>query len=805
MRTLWGDVRYGARLLVKHPGFTSVAMIALALGIGATTAIFSVVNAVLLRPLPYENPERLVQVWENNLPRGWVQDPVSPRNFIDWQGQSRSFEALAAYEYESFTLTGSDASERIGGALVSASLIEVMGTRPALGRGFLSEEDRRGVARVVILSDRLWQRRFGARPDVIGQSLILNNESFTVVGVMPPAFQFPSQSVDLWATPAFDPSRPRSDHFLYAVGRLKPTVSLRQAREEMDHIARQLAEQYPDTNKDFGVTLISLHEQVVGKIRPALLILLGAVVLMLLIACVNVANLLLARATARQKEIAVRTALGASRLRLIRQHLTESLLLAGLGGCCGLLLSVWGVDLLVAASAGTLPRAKEISIDGRVFGFTLTISLVTGILFGLAPALRSSTPDLNQFLKEGVKGVAGGWRQSRAQSVLVVAEITLGLVLLIGAGLLIKSYARLQQVDPGFSPENVLTAQLSLPQSKYPEERQQALFFQQTLERIQTLPGVEYAGAVSDLPFSQSRTSRSFGIEGRPAVSDGESLNADHRKISPHYFRAMGIRLLRGREFTERDAKNAPGVIIINEAMARRFFPHENPLGRRLLLGASESGEQKAWEIVGVVADIKHGNLAEERKPEMYVPYMQHPHSWMFLAIRGASDPRTLIAAVRNAVREVDPEQPAYNVMTMQERIEKSIAPQRFNTLLLGVFAVVAIALAAVGIYGVVSYSVAQRTREIGVRLALGAQSGDILRLVVGQGMLLTMIGIGLGLAAALLLTRLMASLLYGVSATDPFVFAGIAVLLAFVALLACYIPARRATKVDPMIALRYE
>ncbi len=789
-------------MLWKRPGFTLVAVAALALGIGANTAIFSVVNAVLLRPLPFPHPELLVQVWENNLKRGWSRDTVSPKNFEDWQEQSRSFDSLAAYEYESFILTGNETPERLGGIRASSSFIDVMGVKPALGRGFLPGEDQKGANRVAILSNGLWQRRFNGRADAVGESITLNGESYTVVGVMPADFSFPSARTDVWV-PSIDLTRGRGSHFMYSVARLKPDVTLRQAQDEMDAVARRLAAEYPGTNSNSGVMLVPLQDEIVGKVRPALLILLGAVTLMLLIACVNVANLLLARATTRQKEIAVRSALGASRLRLVRQLMTESLLLALLGGGAGLLLSTWGVDLIVAASAGAIPRASEIGVDSRAFFFTLGASVLTGLLFGLFPALNSSAPDLNSALKDGSKRVAGGRRQGRAQSLLVVTEIAIALVLLVGSGLLLKSYARLRRVDPGFNAEHVLTARLDLPALKYPDKDRQAAFIPLALERIRTLPGVIQAGVVSDLPFSGSRSGSSFDIEGRKTEPGEMSPHADYRKISPDYFRAIGIRLMRGREFTERDGKDAPPVAIVNEAFARRFFPNDDPLGKRLVY---EDGETKSVrEIVGLIADVKHENLADEDAAEIYVPFAQHPQSEMFFAVRTAGDPQKLAAPLKNAVLEVDRDLPLYSVQTMQQRLDTSVAPQRFNTLLLAIFAGLAMLLAAVGVFGVMAYTVAQRTHEIGIRMALGARRGDILRLVVGRAMKLALSGVAVGLAAAFALTRLMSSLLFEVKATDPAVFAGIAGLLVMVAFLACYLPARRAARIEPMTALRDE
>ncbi len=693
-------------------------------------------------------------------------------------------------------MTGDDAPERLSGSSVSPAFTEVLRVNPAFGRAFLPEEEQRGANRVVLISDRLWQQRFAVNPAIINQTLMLNGESFTVVGVMPPDFQFPSPRIDVWSPLTLDLERGRNDHFLYAIARLKPDVALAQAQEEMSAIADRLRQQYPESNADSGVNLVSLHEQTIGKARTALLVLLGAVGLVLLIACANVANLLLARAAARQREVAVRTALGASRGRLVRQFLTESLLLAFLGGMLGLLLALWGVDFLTSMS-NTIPRAREIGIDGRALGFTLLVSLLTGVVFGLAPALASSKPDLTRSLKEGSKGAGVGLRGNRVRGLLVVSEIALALMLLIGAGLLIRSFARLLEVNPGFDPANVLTMQVSLPENSYGERAQRAAFYRQVLQRIAALPGVEHVGAVNDLPFSGSRTSNSFQIEGRQS---NEPMNADSRVINSDYFRAMSIPLLQGRAFTEGDGADAAGVAVINEVMARRFWPDENPIGKRLTFGGDPPRE-----IVGIVAALKHDNLSAEEAPEMYAPYGQRPQSRMSIVVRSTVDPQSLTSAVRGAVREVDPNQPIYNVMTMEQRLASALAPQRFNTLVLGLFAGVALVLAVLGIYGVMSYTVSQRTHEIGVRMALGAQRTDVLRLVTRQGMTLAIIGIIIGLIASFAATRVLTTLLYGVSPTDFITFAVVALILGAAAFIASYIPARRATKVDPMIALRYE
>ncbi|MEW6736440.1 MAG: ABC transporter permease, partial [Acidobacteriota bacterium] len=631
--------------------------------------------------------------------------------------------------------------------------------------------------------------------------------SYTVIGIMPANFRFPS-SAELWVPLGADLSKMnRGKHYLFAIGRIKDGISLKVAQAEMDSIARSLAQEYPDNNKDRGVNLVPLLEEVVGKTRPALLVLLAAVGLVLLIACANVANLLLARAASRQREIAIRAALGASRLRLIRQFLTESLLLSLLGGGLGLLFALWGIDLLTATNPGDLPRISQVKIDGKVLGFTMLISIFTGLAFGLAPALHALRLNPNSSLKESALRASTGVRQLRLRSLLVIGEVALALVLLIAASLLINSFINLYNVDPGFDAKNVFTMQLSLPEIKYVQAEQQAAFFQQVLERIKAIDGVQSVGAVNDLPFSGSRTSSSFEI--KDTVTDPESsFSAGLRKISPDYFRVMNIPLLNGRYFTEQDSKDGVPAVIINEAMAKRFWPGQDPLGKQLSLGMSEEeefyGKKIYREVIGVVGNIKHDRLDHDVSPEMYVPYLQLPASWMSLVVR-TNVARNPIADIRSTVQALDKDQPIYNINTMEQRLARSISAQRFNSFLLGTLALIALILSTIGIYGVISYSVNERTQEIGIRLALGAQQYDILRLIVGQGMFIVLIGIIVGLAVALALTRLMTSLLYGVSTSDPVIFIGVSLILVIVALLASYIPARRASRVDPMIALRYE
>ncbi len=810
MTTLWQDLRYGMRMLWKHRGFTAIAVLVLALGVGANTAIFSVVNAVLLRPLPYPEAERIVTLWSTETRQGEERGSVAAPDFADWQKQSRVFDSVAAYHYSSLTVTGAGEPERVVAARVTAGFTQVLGVAPAIGRAFLAGEDQPGGDnRVVVVSHGLWQRRFASDPQSLNRTITLNGEPFTIVGIMPPDFKFPGSGTDVWLPAALNYVRqPGSvNSFLSVVARLKPGVSLTEAQTEMRLIAERLGQEHRE-NRFRGVVVVPLYDVIVGEIRPSLFALCGAACLVLLIACANIANLLLARATSRQKEIAVRTALGASRLRLIGQLLTESTLLAALGGAGGLLLAVWCADLLASVVPRSLPRAQEAAIDGWALLFALLVSLLTGLLFGLVPAIQASKTNLNSTLKEGGRSHGMGPRHQRLRSLLVVTQIALSLMLLVSAGLFIKSFQRLRSVNAGFDPEEVATLQISLPRTSYAESRKQALFFQQTLDRIATLPGVEAAGAITNLPLGTSQTSSSFEIEGRPRAAPDESRNANRAIISPDYFRAMGIPLLKGRAPNERDTAEAPGVVVINQAMARRYFGGDDPLGEHLTIGGPEEkalyGEPIPREIVGIVGDVRF-ELEAEAEPEVYVPYLQSPIATMALAVRSNVNPTNLRSMIRQAIQEVDGTQTIYNFKTMEQRLSESVAPRRLVMLLTNLFAVLALILAAVGIYGVIAYTVAQRTHELGIRIALGAQTRDVLRLVIHQGMALSAFGLAIGLAGAFLLTRFLSSLLYGVSAIDPLVFALVTLLLASVALVACYIPARRATKVDPMIALRYE
>ncbi len=818
MQNLWQDLRYGVRVLLKKPGFTLIAVFTLALGIGVNTAIFSVVNAVLLRPLPYHAPEQLVRVWGKNLRQGGQPLTASMPDYLDWRKENQVFEQIAAFSFVggSGNLVGQfEGAERVTGLRVTANLFSLLGAEVALGRGFLPEDERAGAAPVILLSRRMWTSRFGSNPQIVGQAVTLSGKSFTVVGVMPAGFQHPGiggANTDVWRPLVMDADQMRREaRHLQVLARLKPAINLRKAQAGMETLARSLEQQYPKTNANYGVSLVPLHETVTGDAKPALNLLLAAVGFVLLIACANVANLLLSRAATRQREMAVRMALGAGRFRLIRQLLTESLLLAALGGAAGLLLALWGMDSLMALSADKLPRGDQISIDGRVLAFTLAISLLTGLLFGLAPAFHASRLSLQESLKAGGVTTAAVFRRSRLRNFLVVSEVALALILLVGAGLLIRSFLFLQRVDPGLDPRHALTMRVAVPASKYPTGQRRVAFYKELLQRVEALPGVRSAGVATWLPLSGQHVTTRLTIEGRPAPPAGEELSTDYRVISPGYFRALGASLLKGRELSERDNGQASVAVVINEALAQHFWPTEDPLGKRVSIKTGQTdevGQPVSCEVVGVIKDIKEFGPAAPPTPVIYGSYLQSP--WMEmetreLVVRTATDPLKLAAAVRNEVRALDGEVPAYNVSALDELLAGTTAQPRFSLILLSLFAAVAFALAIAGLYAVVAYSVAQRTYEIGIRVALGAQAGDVLKLVVGQGMKLAVSGVVLGLLGTFGLARLMKNLLFGVSATDPVTFVGVAVLLMLVALLACWIPARRATKVDPMIALRVE
>jgi putative ABC transport system permease protein len=821
MENLFQDLRYGFRTLIKNVGFTVVAVIALALGTGANSAIFSVVNAVLLRPLPYEKPDDLMFVWGNNLKSGNTKAGISALDFMDYQSQNSCFDGMASFTYDDFNLSGGDTPEHVQGTMVSSNLFDVLGVKPAAGRLLLAEDGQPGADRVVVISNGLWKRRFGSDQGLIGQTIQLNGTGFTVVGVTPSNFQSLEKGDELWIPMSFDggdrlriPSssspellKNRAITFLKSVARLKPNITRQQAQERMDAIASQLEQEYPNTNAGVGISIVPVKDEVVGDMRRALVILLIAVGFVLLVACANVANLLLSRAAARQKEIAVRIALGAGRWRLIRQLLTESVLLALLGGLLGLVLAYGAIKLLIAINPANIPRLGEINIDGRVLGFTLLVSLMTGIIFGLVPALQATKPDLNETLKaEGARGSTGGIRKQRVRSLLVISEVALTVLLLIGAGLMIKSFYSLQRVKLGFNPESVLTMQVNLPALNYSENSQIISFYDQVIQRVQVLPGVQAAGASTSIPLMDRVFTRRFTIEGRAPATPNERLVSHFRSISYDYHRAMGISLLKGRYFTEQDREKSPPVVIINESMARRYWPDEEPLGKRI----NFPSDGPIWrEIVGIVADVKYEKLDTESGSEMYVPYFQKPYTFMGLVVRTGTDPAQMTNAVRSQVQAVDSSQAVYDVKTMQQMISETVSQPRLNMLLLTIFAGIALVLAAVGIYGVMSTAVAQRKHEIGIRMALGAQATDILKMIVGQGVVLAVIGMVIGMIGAFLLALFLRSeiegFLFGVSATDLTIFVGIPLLLFVVAFLSCYIPARRATRVDPMIALRAE
>jgi putative ABC transport system permease protein len=787
--------------MLKRPGFTVVALIALALGIGANTAIFSLVNAVLLRPLPFTDPDRLVWVW-GNFSLG-NQASVAPLDFLDYRKENKTFEEFAA----SFSiplalnLTGSGEPERLPAAGVTGNYFQALGVKPALGRSFVLENEKPGSDEVVILSYALWQKRFAGDAGVLGKTMTLDGKPREIIGVMPQNFSFPLP-VGVWFPINFDYSpemKQRKAHFMRPIGKLKEGVTITEAQADLDIISKRLEELYPASNTGWGLRLVSLREELVGDTRPTLLILLGAVGFVLLIACANVANLLLVRATARQKEIALRTALGAGRFRIVRQMITESVLLALVGGALGTLLAFWGVDLLVKLSADNIPSTALVRIDATVLGFTLLISLSTGVLFGLVPALRTMNLNLTDSLKEGGRGVGEGARRNRTRSALVVIESAVAVVLLVGAGLLVRSLIQLQQINPGFDAHNVLTMSVALPREKYSTPDKASNFFQELESRVGGLPGVESVGLVTELPLSGQPNDMPFTVEGRPPVSIDQSFDADFRRVNHRYLSTLRIPLLRGRNFTEQEVRQSAEVLVVSELLVSQVFPNEDPIGKRLVMAMGD----EAFEIIGVAGDIRHRSLETQPFPAMYMP--TYAGGRTNLVIRTQGDPTSIAAAVRKEVHAIDPDQPVADVKTMEQWVDTAVAAPRYRTVLLGLFALLAVTLASTGIYGVMSYSVAQRTHEIGVRMALGARQLDVLKLVVRQGMALVLLGVALGLAGAIALTRVMSSLLFGVGTKDPATFAVVATLLSMIAFVACYIPARRATKVDPLVALRYE
>ncbi|HEY8225677.1 MAG TPA: ABC transporter permease [Pyrinomonadaceae bacterium] len=813
-REMWGwatlkqvvqDLRFGLRMLWKNPGFSLVAIFTLALGIGTNTAIFSVVNGVLLRPLPYPGAERLVNFEGINPDRGISESALSMPDYLDWQSQTDAFESIAAFVEGGMALTGDGAEpERIPRGMVTPSFFQTMGVTPFMGRALLKEDE---VADdwVAVLSYGLWQRRFGANPNVVGSWFTFSGGTrCMVVGVMPRGFDYPAKA-QIWTLIYPNPKERRDNRYAEVIGRLKPTATIDGAQSQIDTINARLRQQYPETNAGWAVRLKGLQEWTTRDVRTSLLLLLGAIGFVLLIACANIANLLLARASARRKEIALRTALGAGRWRIIRQLLTESLLLAALGGAVGLAFSILLTKLLIAIGPADVPRLDQVGLDARVLGFTVGVAGLVGLLFGLAPALQVSKADLNDVLKEGGRGSSEGHGRNRVRALLVVSEIALSVLLLIGAGLLIKSFVLLRGVNPGFDPENVLTMRVALSDPRYYRDIQlQPTFFRELTSRVSALPGVEAAGATVSLPLGGSHfgVGRAFVREGRPLATE-EALQTEYFAVTPDYFKTMRSPVKTGRSFTDRDTAETPKVIVVNESLARRVFAGDDPIGKRITVWPDE---KFAREIIGVVGDVKTSTLDKETGYQIYVPYAQDA-GWgaLSLAVRTKGEPEALTAAVRGAILSIDKNQPAYDIKTMDDVFSASVANTRLVVLLFGVFSMFALLLASIGIYGVIAYSIAQRTHEIGIRLALGAQTRDVRRMIVTQGMILALIGAGLGLAGAFAATRVLRSLLYGVSATDPLIFIDVSLLLTVVALLACYIPARRATKVDPMIALRYE
>jgi putative ABC transport system permease protein len=798
MEILIQDLRYALRLLRRSPGFAAAAILTLALGMGANTVMFSVLNAVLLRPLPYPQPDRLAQIWETDPLRGETRGVVSPYNFLEWRKHSRTFAEIATYDYEPVVLTGLKTPWRISGQFVSAGFFNVFQVSPLKGRTFRPAEDQPGNERVVVLSHGAWVRYLDQDPNIIGRSITLDDQTYSVIGVMPADFGFPHDGVEAWCLSGFDPKRiNRRSHFLQAIGRLKTGASLQEAQAEMNTIAGDLNR---EDGRSEGVRLVGLQEEIVGGVRRSLQVLWAGVIAVLMIACANVAGLLLARAASRQKEIAVRSALGGSRGRLVRQFLTESVLLAVLGGVLGLLIALGAGRLVVAASSGAVPRLRDFHLDGWVLAFSALACLITGLMFGLAPALHALRVDLDGSLKAGGAIASQPSEKLRLRNLLVVLEVALTMVLLICGGLLTKTLWRLQHVDPGFQTESILTFRFSVPNEKY-NARQRSDLYERILERLAAIPGVESVGATNDLPFAGSRTANTFEIAGRP-LAPGETLPTDYRTVSPGYMQTMRMRLLDGREFDEHDNRSAPAVAIINQAFAGRFFPNERPLGRRLKI----SGQDYQMEVVGVVADVKHENLAAPGDPEIYVPYLQaSPPNWAFVVVRSRADTSALGASVRAAVKEISPQEPIYRVNSMARLLDYSISRRKFSSLLLGTFAGLALVLASIGIYGMIAYNVAQRTREIGIRMALGADKADVLRLVLRQGVVIAVFGLFLGSGAALPATRALSSLLFGVRPRDLTIFMGAALVLFLVALLATYIPARKAAQVEPLTALRYE
>jgi putative ABC transport system permease protein len=809
METFIQDIRFGIRVLAKNRAFTLVALLTLALGIGANTAIFTVVNAIVFRPLPFAAPQQLVGVWTKDLKRPGSQYPASLPTFRDWQQQSHSFAGFAAYAFNRFHVSGNEGTDETRGVFTTTNFFEVMGVTPALGRGLQAADERE---HVVVLGDELWRRRFNADRNVLGKKIDLNSETFTIIGVMAPSFRFPTPDIELWTSlaPIYSQSgasrsslgdwiNGRSLRGYRVVGRLQNGVSPEQAQAEMNTIAERQAQTYPDSDAGTGVVLVPLHTQMVGDYRKPLVVLLVAVAFILLIACANVANLMMARTAARDREIAIRRAMGAGQFRLIRQMLTESILLSTAGGLIGMLLATWGVQLLLGLTPKDIPRLEGVVVDRSAFLFTFAVSIGTGLLFGLAPAWHARRLSLNESLREGGRGIAGMARVKRVRGLLVMSEIALAVMLLVGAGLMLKSFQRLTDISPGFNPDHLLTMSVGLQFVRYQDPARQVAFFEQALQRVRSLPGVVAAGACTSLPPSYIQQSTGFTIEGRVVEAGAQPPTAIYMPATPGFVEALGVPLIRGRTIAAADTAQAPGVVVINQTLASRFFGNEDPVGRRINL----SGVLRT--IVGVVGDAKYQGLGVEAGPQAYVPHAQSPYPGMRVVVRTTTDPLSLVSAVRAQIQSVDSEEGPTRFRPMTQLLSESVAQPRFNTFLIGLFAALAFILSAIGIYGVVNYDVTQRTGEIGVRMALGAQSRDVVRLILKQGLILTLGGLVAGLAGAFALTRFLTGLLFEVKPTDPLTYVVVAGVLAIVAIVACLIPARRATKVDPLVALRYE
>lgn len=815
------ELRVALRVLAKSPAFVSIAIATLALAIGANTAVFSLVNALLIRPLPYAEPQKLVLLWEEFVAQGLERIPVSVPEFLDYEKQTRSYSRIAAFTYTDLNLTGSDIAERIQGATVSPGVFGLLGMQPIRGRVFADSEQGEGRDDVVVISARLWERRFNSDPGMIGRKIALNGRNVTVIGIMSKTFEFPlplfnmqggqfAERVEIWKPTAFTENelKSRGSRDYGIIARLAPGVTAKQAQAELNGMIPRWKTQYPDNygaDANFGAKVYPLQDQVVGGMRPALWILFGAVMLVLLIACANLTTMLLARAAGREREMAIRIALGAGPFRLVRQLLVESVVLSFCGGIAGVLLAIWGLDVLRAMTARTVPRIAEVNLDLTVLGWTFAVAVGTGVLFGFFPALVSSRPQLTEALKEGGRGSTEGRRSNRLRSGLVIGEIAIALALLVGASLLVRSFLRIQSIDPGFNPRQVLTMELSLPVLKYPKGKPVSNFFMEVQRRVAAIPGVRYAGITTILPLSGTNSDSSFTIEGRveSAMATGIFPDEEQRQVSPDYFRALEIPLLQGRFFTEADNADAPLVIIVNQALVKKYWPAGDALGKRITFDDPRK-DPKWTTIVGIVGDVRHRGVDEPPKPEFYQPHAQLPYRSMILAVRSSQDPRPLTSAIRRELTSLDSELPIAHVRTLDEVVSDSIAPRRLSVLLLGLFATIALVLASIGMYGVMSYLVAQRTHEIGVRMALGAQRADVLKLILKRGAMLVAAGTGFGLVFAFLGTRALRSLLFGVGAFDVLTFTAATLVLATIALFASYIPALRATQADPMIALSH-